>query len=39
LICSSTPAFAQTTVSSGEQAQEAQSVSGTSPSSHQAPEN
>src|SRR5260370_9280975 len=30
LICSSAPAFAQTTESSGEQAQEAQSVSGTS---------
>src|SRR5258707_5843054 len=39
LICSSAPAFAQTTELSGEQAQEAQSVSGTSPSSDQAPEN
>ncbi len=33
LICSSAPAFAQTTESSGEQAQEAQAVSGMSPSS------
>src|SRR5260370_6036035 len=39
LICSSAPAFAQTTASSGEPAQEAQSVSGTSPSPEQAPEN
>ncbi len=39
LICNSAPAFAQTTVSFGEQAQEAQSVSGTSPTSDQAPEN
>src|SRR5258708_16968301 len=37
LICTSAPAFAQTTVSFGEQAQEAQSVSGTSPTSDQAP--
>ncbi len=39
LICSSAPAFAQTTESSGEQAQEAQWTSGTSPSSDQAREN
>lgn len=39
LICSSAPAFAQTKESSGEQAQEAQSVSGMSPSSDQAPDN
>jgi membrane-associated phospholipid phosphatase len=38
LICSSAPAFAQTTESSGEQTQEAQSASGTSPSSDQATE-
>jgi membrane-associated phospholipid phosphatase len=39
LICSSAPAFAQTTETSSEQPQEAQSVSGTSPSSDQTPEN
>jgi len=39
LIYSSAPAFAQTTESHGAQAQEAKSVSGTSPSSDQAPEN
>jgi membrane-associated phospholipid phosphatase len=38
LICSSAPAFAQTTESSGEQAQGAQSVSGVSSSSDQASE-
>jgi membrane-associated phospholipid phosphatase len=38
LIYGPRPAFAQTTDSSGEQAQEAHSVSGTSPSSDQAPE-
>src|SRR5260370_34909032 len=38
LICSSAPAFAQTTDSSGEQEQGAQSVSGVSSSSDQASE-
>jgi membrane-associated phospholipid phosphatase len=38
LISISAPAFAQTTESSGEQAQEAQWTSGTSPSSDQGPE-